>query len=477
MIPSRGLRCSNQSVALGRRRIESYGIRQFSSNVHRPIRNSTLLSNKGNSTLLSQSITRSPLSRANTLIRNATSIRFASTTPSAVPPPVNSSIPSIETPTPEFKPAPLEVTADINPDILSAPEHIGYLHSLGLDYGWGPTAVMEWMLEHIHVFAGTPWWVSIGLAAAAWRVLLFKPFLDAAENASRMAAIKQYTAPVQALMMEARKRGDSAEMMLHRAELQRIFKRAGISMWKSFMPAVQIFIGYGTWKLLRQMSEVPVPGLLDGGILWFYNLSIPDPYFILPLATSTILHFVLKKGGDTGVSNLTPGMVYAMQWGMPALSMIFTSFMPAAVQLSFLVSSSISFGQATLFRTPQFRSWANMTPLPQPNPSPSENTLRMREVPITAGDTKTPKRYSLDGSLGNVMEGFQSAKKGVVDMAKERRAKQDDASVKARADAYEEKRQREIAEEIKRQNEKRRLERERKKMEREGAKRKGRRSG
>lgn len=153
---------------------------------------------------------------------------------------------------------------------------------------------MEWMLEHIHVFAGTPWWVSIGLAAAAWRVLLFKPFLDAAENASRMAAIKQYTAPVQALMMEARKRGDSAEMMLHRAELQRIFKRAGISMWKSFMPAVQIFIGYGTWKLLRQMSEVPVPGLLDGGILWFYNLSIPDPYFILPLATSTILHFVLK---------------------------------------------------------------------------------------------------------------------------------------------------------------------------------------
>lgn len=170
-------------------------------------------------------------------------------------------------------------------------------------------------------------------------------------------------------------------------------------------------------------------------------------------------------------------MVYAMQWGMPALSMIFTSFMPAAVQLSFLVSSSISFGQATLFRTPQFRSWANMTPLPQPNPSPSENTLRMREVPITAGDTKTPKRYSLDGSLGNVMEGFQSAKKGVVDMAKERRAKQDDASVKARADAYEEKRQREIAEEIKRQNEKRRLERERKKMEREGAKRKGRRSG
>ncbi|KAF7853653.1 hypothetical protein EAF04_010644 [Stromatinia cepivora] len=464
MIPSRGLRCSQQSVALGRRRIESYGIRQFSSNVHRPFRNNSPISNKGKSTLFSQSITQSPLSKANTLLRNATSIRFASTAPSAIPP-VNSSIPSIETSTPEFKPTPLDVNADINPDILSAPEHIGYLHSLGLDYGWGPTAIMEWMLEHIHVLAGTPWWVSIGLAAAAWRVILFKPYLDAAENASRMATIKEFTAPVQAQMMEARKKGDSAEMMLHRAELQRIYKRAGISMWKSFVPAVQIFIGYGTWKLLRQMSDVPVPGLLDGGLLWFYNLSIPDPYYLLPLATSAILHFVLKKGGETGVSTLTPGMLYIMQWGMPALSMIFTSFMPAAVQFSFLVSSSISFGQATLFRSPKFRAWANMTPLPNQNPSPSENTLRMREVPVTQGETTTTKRYSLDGSLGNVMERFQSAKKVAVDYSKERRAKQDDSSAKARADAYEERRRREIAEEVTRQNERRALERERRKME------------
>ncbi|TGO43287.1 hypothetical protein BHYA_0002g00920 [Botrytis hyacinthi] len=471
MIPSRGLRCSNQAVALGRRRIESYGIRQFSSNVHRPIRNNTHLSNKGNSTLFSQSITRSSLSKPNTLLRNATTIRFASTTPSAIPP-VNSPIPSVETSTPEFRPAPLDVTPDINADILSAPEHIGYLHSLGLDYGWGPTAVMEWMLEHIHVLAGTPWWVSIGLAAAAWRIILIKPFLDAAENASRMAAIKEFTAPVQAQMMEAKKKGDTAEMMLHRAELQRIYKRAGISMWKSFVPAVQIFIGYGTWKLLRQMSDVPVPGLLDGGILWFYNLSIPDPYFLLPLATSGILHFVLKKGGETGVSTLTPGMVTAMQWGMPLLSMIFTSFMPAAVQLSFLVSSSFSFGQATLFRNRKFRSWANMTPIPTQNLSTPQSTLRMREVPGSGGEATPAKRFSLDGSLGNVMDGFQSAKKGVVDMAKERRAKSDDASAKARAAAYEERRKREIAEE---QNARRREERERRQMEKSGGRKRGRR--
>lgn len=150
------------------------------------------------------------------------------------------------------------------------------------------------MLEHIHVFAGTPWWLSIGLAAVAWRIVLFKPFIGAAENASRMAAIKPYTAPIQAQMMEAKRRQDTAAMMLHKAELQRMYKQAGVSVFKGLMPAVQIFIGYGTWKLLRQMSEVPVPGLLDGGTLWFYNLSIPDPYYILPLATSAMLHVIIK---------------------------------------------------------------------------------------------------------------------------------------------------------------------------------------
>lgn len=165
-------------------------------------------------------------------------------------------------------------------------------------------------------------------------------------------------------------------------------------------------------------------------------------------------------------------MVTAMQWGMPLLSMIFTSFMPAAVQLSFLVSSSFSFGQATLFRNPKFRSWANMTPIPTQNLSIPQSTLRMREVPGAGGEATPGKRFSLDGSLGNVMDGFQSAKKGVVDMAKERRAKSDDASAKARAAAYEERRKREIAEE---QNARRREERERRQLEKSGGRKRGRR--
>ena len=60
------------------------------------------------------------------------------------------------------------------------------------------------------------------------------------------------------------------------------------------MPALQMFAGYGTFVLLRGMAKLPVPGLETGGLLWFHNLALPDPYFLLPLGTAGVLHWVLR---------------------------------------------------------------------------------------------------------------------------------------------------------------------------------------
>lgn len=65
-------------------------------------------------------------------------------------------------------------------------------------------------------------------------------------------------------------------------------------MWKSLVPMTQMVAGYGTFVLLRAMGKLPVPGLETGGALWFHNLTIPDPFFIMPAATAFVLHMVLK---------------------------------------------------------------------------------------------------------------------------------------------------------------------------------------
>jgi YidC/Oxa1 family membrane protein insertase len=178
--------------------------------------------------------------------------------------------------------------------LYNIPEHIGYLKSLGLDYGYGPTAGIEWVLEHVHILAGTPWWLSIAITATLVRMVLFKPYVNAAENASRMSKIMPITKPIQQRMMAASRVGDNDAVMACRSELSLINKRAGVSMLKSFVPMVQVFAGYGTFVLLRAMSRLPVPGLETGGILWFHNLAVPDPLLILPIATAGVLHWVLR---------------------------------------------------------------------------------------------------------------------------------------------------------------------------------------
>lgn len=174
------------------------------------------------------------------------------------------------------------------------PEQIGYLNAIGLDHGYGMTSVMQWVLEHIHIYTGQPWWISIVLTAVAVRAVLLKANLNAAENGARLATIKPITDPVNTRMREAMRAGDQTLTMECRAELQRMNARAGVKVWKSFVPMLQIFPAYGIFFTLRAMAELPVPGMETGGALWFYNLTVADPTYLLPLMTAGILHWVLR---------------------------------------------------------------------------------------------------------------------------------------------------------------------------------------
>ncbi|PMD37163.1 hypothetical protein L207DRAFT_568225 [Hyaloscypha variabilis F] len=496
MIPSRGLRWSSQTIGIGRRRIEAFSSRQFSSSTvqHGPIRASPLLSQ--HTTSISRAYTKSQLSPINVLIRNGTGARFASTAPAVATTPITNATTASTTPveaassaasTPSDYVTSLDSATEFASDSLyNIPEHIGYLKSLGLDYGYGPTGGIEWLLEHIHIFTGTPWWISIAITAVAVRAVLFKPYIDAAENAARMAQIMPLTKPIQAKMMAAQRASNMDGVMQARQELSLINKRAGIKLWKSFVPMVQVFAGYGTFVLLRAMAKLPVPGLETGGILWFSNLAIPDPLLILPIATAGVLHWVLRRGGEMGTSNFSPAVFNAMKWGLPAASLLFTWWLPAAVQLSFFVSGLMSFGQATLFRQSWFREYFNMTPLPtnaipgkKSDPvaaSPYKGKLKLAANPVLSqaelssrfqGAQKSALNEKLGkirqnnppgGGLGNVIDGafkdvkgtvdeIKEAGSGVVSSAKELMGNRSDKYSAKQAKLYEEKKQEQLKKE------------------------------
>ena len=173
-------------------------------------------------------------------------------------------------------------------------EHIGFLKELGLDYGWGPTALAEWLLEHIHIYTGTPWWASIGLTLVLTRLCMLKLYFKAADAAARNQLIAERNAPLMDKVKTAQRNGDALGLQMALAEMRDLRASAGVKLSSMLWPTIQIPIGFGFFRLMRGMSSLPVPGLDDGGLLWIRDLTLSDPYFILPIATSGAYYYAFK---------------------------------------------------------------------------------------------------------------------------------------------------------------------------------------
>lgn len=184
-----------------------------------------------------------------------------------------------------------------------------------------------------------------------------------------------------------------------------------------------------------------------------------------------------QKGGETASTTASPRAMKIMQVALPTITLAVTGFMPAAVQISFLVSGILSLIQASLFRRPAFRSFFKMYPLPASNvsststPSPYKGTMNVR-APLTQSELNSTYQQSrssttattsskqgkirkfvtgtVQGAAKDIKTTFTDAKQSAIELAgkskdsiAQRQAKND----RATAAAYEEKRQKEIEQE------------------------------
>ncbi|MCJ1475795.1 Mitochondrial inner membrane protein oxa1 [Lambiella insularis] len=344
----------------------------------------------------------------------------------------------------------------VSSDLPALEEHFGYLKALGLDYGWGPTAFIEYLLEHVHIWTGTPWWASIVLSAFVVRLALFKLNVNAADQAGRLAKATPQLKPIQEKAAAARAIQDTQTMLALSGQAKAIMKAEGVSYLKLFGPVIQVPLGYGTFRLLQGMTRLPVPGLDDGGLLWIRDLTISDPFFTLPLATSLLMYFTFKdgqKGGETGASgtsSMSPGMRITFTYGLPMLSFCFMSFWPACVQLTFATTSVIAFGTSMLFRNPGTRAFLGISPLPTPpsmQPStPYRGVMNVYQPP--SSENAAPEKPK--GVIGGAVADLKGAAKQVLGQARDmqdRKARSGGRLTPGelrRAKAYEEKRKREL---------------------------------
>lgn len=174
--------------------------------------------------------------------------------------------------------------------------YYGFLKDYGLDFGWGPSSVMQFVFEHIHIGLGCPsFWVSICLTGFTVRALMVPVMRQAADNNARMQAVRSVAQPLQEAQKAAALSGDRMAMQKIRGEMKQVYAAAGVKIWKSILPPlVQIPLGFACWRVFRNMADIPVPGMEHAGLWWFSNLTFPDPLYILPISTA-VLQYVSAK--------------------------------------------------------------------------------------------------------------------------------------------------------------------------------------
>lgn len=145
-------------------------------------------------------------------------------------------------------------------------------------------------------------------------------------------------------------------------ELEDVRKRSSSSMMSTLKgPLFQAPVFISFFISLRAMANYPLESFKDGGLWWFKDLTLSDPYYILPLLTSVSLYAVIKTGVEfgnkTGATAGSELIQKIMLYGMPPFIFICTFYFPSAVLLYWCVNNFASLIQVYLMTRPKIREY------------------------------------------------------------------------------------------------------------------------
>ncbi|CAG2105639.1 unnamed protein product, partial [Medioppia subpectinata] len=150
------------------------------------------------------------------------------------------------------------------------------LTALGLASNYTPIGWTLHLLEGIHDVL--PWYATIALATLCLRLIMFPLVIKAQRNAMKMNQVMPQLQELQQKSTNARLSGNQFEFAKYVQQQQDLMTKNDISPFKSMLvPLAQAPVFVTFFMTLRRMAQFPVQSLKVGGILWFVDLTVPDP--------------------------------------------------------------------------------------------------------------------------------------------------------------------------------------------------------
>ncbi|CAF0804350.1 unnamed protein product [Didymodactylos carnosus] len=225
-----------------------------------------------------------------------------------------------------YIPEPPPIPSDIPIEFLLNAAGEPSLTTLGFTKWYFPTGWVQYGLEYLHADLNMPWYAAIMLGTFIIRLLTIPIAIYNQKNAANMAKTMPRIQELQQKLTDARVRGDQIAILKATYELMEHMKTSNMKPWRAMIgPFLQMPVFISFFLGIRGLANYPLESMMTGGALWFTDLTVADPFYILPIATAFTLFATLELGIETGMrtTNLGP-LGRNLMRAVPFVTLFFT---------------------------------------------------------------------------------------------------------------------------------------------------------
>jgi YidC/Oxa1 family membrane protein insertase len=229
-------------------------------------------------------------------------------------------------------------------------------------------------INTVQQVTGLPYGLSIIVTTAILRITLFPLMVHAQRAASRMAHVQP---ELQALKDRYERISSPTrnDQMQFSTNMQALFKRYKVNPFQTIVaPVVQIPLFIGMFFGLKKVSTYFPDELKAGGMLWFTDLSVPDPLYILPVMSSATFLLLVELGKEqmlrAGGSSVA--MLNAFRF-MCIVSLPLVVNFEASMLLYWVANNLLTCCQTLALQTPALRKQFGILESPKPLPGSDPN--------------------------------------------------------------------------------------------------------
>lgn len=223
---------------------------------------------------------------------------------------------------------------------------------------YNPTDQTVRLLEWIDSCHDLPYGATIVGTTVLIRLVLTPVTVVVQRNASRMAHMKPELDALKARVDKLE--GSSmtaAQQQKAQEDMRALFRRYDCNPLRSAAGFAQIPVFVSLFFATQRLSQHFPEKLVDGGALWFPDLTASDPYYALPVLSSlTFLATIELNKQHTAATTTTDFNMNNVFRVLAVGAIPLTAYFPTAVLCYFATNNTVTMAQTALLQTPAFRT-------------------------------------------------------------------------------------------------------------------------